>query len=141
MTPDDPRTLAAFRRVRALLAAYLTLSVAAVVVAVLLRHRASMVNDAVWIRSSIVVASALLTLAFAARAARGSTGAYRRLRLVATVMVVAIAVIVATPGPFPLWLKLEQTACGALLLAVVVTLNARTVKARFAAARELAGER
>jgi hypothetical protein len=46
--------------------------------------------------------------------------AYLRLRIVSTVMLVAIAVILAIPGDFPLWLKVEQAICGLLLLGVVI---------------------
>ncbi|MER7002126.1 hypothetical protein ABT297_03640 [Dactylosporangium sp. NPDC000555] len=94
----------------------LGLSPVTLAVIVALRHHPDVVNAAVWIRGSIVVASAALTNVFAAR------GDVRRLRIVAIVMVVAIVVIVALPGPFPLWLKLEQVACGLLLLGMIVTL-------------------
>ena len=31
-------------------------------------------------------------------------------------MLIAIAVIIALPGTFPLWMKLEQAVCGLLLI-------------------------
>jgi hypothetical protein len=101
---------------RLLAAGYLGLSLLTLAAIIALRHHAAVVNDAVWIRGSIVVASAALTNVFALR------GDVRRLRIVSIVMVIAIAIIVAVPGPFPLWLKLEQVACGLLLLGVVLTL-------------------
>jgi hypothetical protein len=48
-------------------------------------------------------------------------------------MTVAIAVIVALPGLIPLWMKVEQSVCGLLLLGVVVTVNGRHVRSLFAA--------
>ena len=48
------------------------------------------------------------------------------------IMVVAIAVIVALPGPFPLWLKIEQGACGVLLLGVVMVVNGAHLRSVFA---------
>src|SRR5206468_1821428 len=108
------------------------LSLLTLAVIVLMRNHASVVNAAVWIRGTIVAASALLTMAFAARTARGSSRAYLRLRIVSAVMLVAIAVIVALPGPFPLWLKLEQSVCGLLLLGVVVVVNGRRLRSAFA---------
>lgn len=33
----------------------------------------------------------------------------------------AIAAIIALPGPFPLWMKIEQGVCGLLLIGVTVT--------------------
>jgi len=127
---DQPRTAAALRTVRLLVGGYLALSVLTFVAVVLLRDTAA-VNDAVWVRSSIVVASAALTTLFAARAARGSTRAFLRLRIISAVMVVAIVIIIALPGTFPLWLKIEQGVCGLLLLGVTVLLNGRELRAAY----------
>jgi hypothetical protein len=107
------------RTPRLLAGCYLGLSLLTLAVIIALRHHAAVVNPAVWIRGSIVVASAALTNVFALR------GDARRLRIVSIVMVIAIAVIVAVPGPFPLWLKIEQAACGLLLLGVILTLPRR----------------
>jgi len=120
------------RTVRVLAGCYLGLSVLTLAAIVLLRDHASVVTPAVWVRGTIVVASALLTTAFAARAARGSGRAYLRLRIVTAVMVVAVAVIVALPGTFPLWLKIEQGVCGLLLIGMVVVINGRHVRSLFA---------
>jgi len=119
------------KTVKILTASYLTLSVLTLVAIVMLRHHPSIVNDAVWVRATIVVASAALTLTFAVRAANGSRGAYRRLRIFSAVMVVAIAVIIALPGMFPVWLKVEQGVCGLLLMGVVILANGRPVRALF----------
>lgn len=55
-------TRTALRTTRTLIACYLGLSVLTLAAVVVLRHRASMVTDAVWVRTVIVVASAgLLT--------------------------------------------------------------------------------
>ncbi len=122
----------AFSIVRTLLAGYLTISVLTLAAIVLLRNDASVVNPAVWIRGTIVAASSVLTLALAAGAARGSRGAYRRLRIITAVMPVAIVVIIALPGTFPLWMKIEQAVCGLLLLGVVAIVNGRRVRTLFA---------
>lgn len=90
-------------------------------------------NSAVWIRGSIVVASAALMGRFAAGASRGSGRAWLRLRLVSTIMIVAIAVIIALPGTFPVWMKIEQGLCGLILIAVAVIVNGHDVRALFAA--------
>ena len=73
-----------FSRVKGLVGTYLGLSAATIVAVVLLRDNTAMVNSAVWIRSTIVLASALLTLSFVVRAARGSRRAFLRLRIVST---------------------------------------------------------
>ena len=126
---DNPK---AFSLVKALLVGYLAVSVLTLAAIVLLRNDASVVNPAVWIRGTIVAASSVLTLAFAAGAARGSRGAYRRLRVITAVMPVAIVVIIALPGTFPLWMKVEQAVCGVLLLGVVAIVNGRAMRTSFA---------
>lgn len=126
---NSPR---AFSIVKALLVGYLAVSVLTLAAIVLLRNDASVVNPAVWIRGTIVAASSVLTLAFAAGAARGSRGAYRRLRIITAVMPVAIVVIIALPGTFPLWMKVEQAVCGVLLLGVVAIVNGRAMRTSFA---------
>ena len=139
LLPADPTDLhhplsrRAFRTGRALAGCYLLLSALTLVAVVLLRADRAVVNPAVWVRGTIVVASALLTNALAARAARGSRGAYRRLRILCGVMVLAIVAIIAVPGTFPRWMKIEQAACGLLLLGVVAVANRRHVRAVFAA--------
>ena len=130
---DHPRSQSAFRGMKILVGGYLGISVATLVAIVLLRNHAAIVNSAVWIRGTIVVASALLTLSFAARAARGSRGAYRRLRIISAVMVLAIATIIALPGTFPVWMKMEQGVCGLLLIGVVIVVNGRHMRSLFAA--------
>jgi hypothetical protein len=120
---EQPTTRVPMRGVRALAGAYLAVSVGTLAAIALLRHDAAAVNSAVWIRGVAVAASALLTTLFAARAAAGSRRAYLRLRIVSVVMVVAIVVIIALPGSFPLWLKIEQGVCGLLLLGMLSRLG------------------
>lgn len=121
---------ARFRPVLLLTGGYLTLSVLTLVAIVLFRHNPAMVTDAVWVRATIVVGSSLLTFAFARSAARGSRKGLLRLRIVSGVMFVAIVVIVALPGLFPVWLRIEQAVCGLLLLGVIVLVNGRRARAR-----------
>jgi hypothetical protein len=47
-------------------------------------------------------------------------------------MAVAIAVILAIPGDFPLWFKIEQGACGLLLLGVGAIANGKQLRSTFA---------
>ena len=96
---------------------------AALAAIVLMRDDAAQVNSAVWTRGIIVVVTAALMLLFATRAAQGSRGAYRRLRIVSIVTVVAIAAIIASPGTFPVWLKVEQGLCGLIMAGVAVLAN------------------
>jgi hypothetical protein len=119
------------RSITLLVRCYLALSVLTLAAIALMRNDPALVTTAVWVRATIVVASAALMAAFAARTARGSRGAYRRLRIVSAVMLVAIVVIIALPGDFPLWLKIEQGVCGLLLACVVLLANRSHVRARF----------
>ncbi|GAA1705469.1 hypothetical protein GCM10009765_63450 [Fodinicola feengrottensis] len=129
---NHPSSLSAFRTVKLLVGGYLGLSVLTMVAVILLRDDTSVVTDAVWVRASIVTLSALLTLAFSFSAARGSRRGFLRLRLVSAIMLVAIAVIVALPGAFPVWLRVEQAVCGLLLAGVVVLVNGRHLRSLFA---------
>ncbi|MGI5131725.1 hypothetical protein ACQEVB_33325 [Pseudonocardia sp. CA-107938] len=132
MTVRTESTRTALRGARMLLAAYAALSAVAVAVLVVMRDDAAVATDAAWVRASIVLVSALLTVLFAAQAAGGSARGFLRLRLVSAIMLVAIVVIVAIPGAFPVWLRIEQTLCGVLLAGVVLLVNRTSVRALFA---------
>ncbi len=116
------------RNVVTLVGGYVAISLLTLAAVIVMRGDASMVNSAVWIRCSLVAASSLLTLRFAVGAAAGNPQMLRRLRIVTTVMLVAIVVIIALPGTFPVWLKVEQGVCGLLLLAVVMMVYRQPVR-------------
>lgn len=130
---QDPRALAAIRSMRLLVGGYLSISALTLVAIVLLRNDASVVNAAVWIRGIAVVASAAAMFAFTVRAVGGSRPAFRRVRIISAAMVVAIAVIIALPGTIPLWMKIEQAACGLILVGVIVVVNGKPLRSLFAA--------
>ncbi|MFE4977360.1 hypothetical protein ACFRAR_35285 [Kitasatospora sp. NPDC056651] len=135
MTTTDlqhPDTRRAFRTVRRLVLAYLGLSVATLAGAVVLRDHHSVVTAPVLVRGAIVAASAALTLLLTVRAAGGSRGAFRRLRILSAVMLVAIVAIIALPGTFPVWMKVEQGVCGLALLGVAAVINGRHLRSLFA---------
>ncbi|QBD83378.1 hypothetical protein EPA93_05600 [Ktedonosporobacter rubrisoli] len=123
----------ALRSVKLLVSCYLAISVLTLVFAIFMRNNVALVTPAVWIRGSIVAASALLTLIFALQMARGSSRGYLRLRIVSAIMLVAIIVIIVLPGVFPFWMKIEQGVCGLLLLGVVVIVNGKGLRSAFAA--------
>lgn len=130
-TAARPRAEAALRTIRRLALGYLGLSVIALGAVALLRDHPDQVNSAVWTRTIIVVISAVLTLSFAGRAARGAPRAYLRLRIISLVMPAAIAVLIALPGLFPVWVRIEQAVCGLLLLAIARLANCAAVRAAF----------
>jgi hypothetical protein len=121
----------AFGTVKLLVGGYVALSVLTLVAIVLLRDHHDIVTDAVWVRATIVVGSSLLTAAFTRQAAGGSARGYLRLRLVSAIMLVAIVAIVALPGVFPVWLRVEQAGCGVLLLGVVLLVNGARMRSAF----------
>lgn len=129
---NHPRTKAAFRGVKLLVGTYVTISALTLVAIVLLRNHANLVTDTVWVRGTIVVATSLLMASFVARAARGGRRAFLRLRIASAVMVVAIVAIIAVPGAFPLWMKIEQGVCGVVLIGVVALVNGKHLRTLFA---------
>ncbi|TNC24906.1 hypothetical protein [Amycolatopsis alkalitolerans] len=130
---QHPRTVRAFRTLRRLVTGYQAISLLALVAIVLLRDDAAAVNPAVWTRAIIVVLTAVLLTLFLARARRGSRGAFRRLRIVSVITPVAIVVIIALPGTFPLWMKIEQGACGLVMAGAAAVANERHLRELFAA--------
>lgn len=130
--PDNLRFRNALRGTLLLIGCYAGLSLCTLVAVLLLRDDHAVVTDAVWVRVTVVVVTSLLMASFAARTARGHRRSYLRLRLASGVMVVAVALVVALPGGFPAWLKVEQGVCGVLLLGVVLLVNSRPVRAAFA---------
>jgi hypothetical protein len=127
------RAKVALRTVTALVGSYLAISILTLVAIIVFRNNPAIVNTAVWIRGSIVVASAALMFLFAVRASGGAARAFLRVRLISAIMLVAIVVIIALPGTFPLWMKLEQALCGVLLFVVVILVNSRRLRLFFAA--------
>ena len=124
------------RTVTVLVGCYLALSVLTIVAAIVLRNDPTLVNTAVWIRGSIVAITAALMFWFALGARAGSASHYLRLRIVSAIMVAAILVIlIALPGDFPLWMRIEQATCGGILVAVVVIANGSRIRSSFAAQR------
>ncbi|MCQ8773265.1 hypothetical protein [Streptomyces telluris] len=130
---NHPRIQRSLRSAKLLISCFAGLSLGTLIAVVLLRDHHDLVTDAVWARASIVVAASLLMARFAARTARGHSPSYARLRFSSLGMTVAIAVIVALPGAFPAWLKVEQAVCGVLLAGVVLIVNSKPMRAVFTA--------
>ena len=103
---------------RVLVGCYLGISMLTLAAVVLLRNNTAIVTPAVWVRGTIVVATP------------GSRPSSPSGRPVAPRWVYPAAArlshhgggrraILALPGAFPLWFKIEQGICGLLLLGVV----------------------
>ena len=130
---EHPGTQKALGTVRHLVVGYLTISALTVVAIAVMRNNAAQVNSAVWFHGIIVAASALLTYIFTVRASTGASRPYLRLRIISIVMPAVMVVIIALPGTFPLWMKIEQGVCGLLLIGVAVRVNGKHLRSSFAA--------
>lgn len=134
-TCGRPGTAAVFHKIKLLLGGYLGISVLALGAIVLMRNHTAEVNSSVWGQGIAVAASALGAFIVAGRAAHGSRGAYRRLRILSVVVVAAVAVKIALPGVFPLWVKAELGVAGLLMAGVAVLANSSRLRSQFAAKR------
>jgi hypothetical protein len=126
-------TAAVFHKIQLLLGGYLGVSILALGAIVLMRNHTAEVNSAVWGQGIVVAGSALGAFMVALRAARGSRSAYWRLRILSVVVVAAIAVKIALPGVFPLWVKAELGVAGILMLGVAVLANGSQLRSLRAA--------
>ena len=129
----DTARRAALRPVLVLLGCFLALSAALLGFLTVLAVLGIGVDIAIWIRGSFVLASALVLLLLGVAASRGSRGALVRLRIISPIVLAAIVVIVSIPGFLPDWVRLEQAACGALVLPVVIIVNLPRTRALFPA--------
>ncbi|GAA0424150.1 hypothetical protein [Leifsonia naganoensis] len=111
---------AAFRPILVLLTAFLAVSVAMEAALIVQSTSGGDVAIAVWIRCSLVLGSAVVLLLIARSAARGSRSSWLRLVIIAPVVVAAVIVIVSIPGFLPDWVRIEQAACGALVLPAAI---------------------
>lgn len=131
-TVTDPDAREKLHIAKVLLGGYAVVSVLTLLAIVVFSGNPDIVTDAVWIRGSILVVASLVTFALGASMAGGSRGSYRRVRIIAPAQVVAIGVIESVPGSFPVWFKIANGGCGALLMIVVLLTFARSVRAAFA---------
>lgn len=126
-TPTSPaqtrgrrRVLPAFGAVRWLVGGYLILSMLTVAAIIALSGIApDLVSPQAWVRGIIVATTSVLTFIFASRAATGNQRALLRLRIAVAVILIAVVAVLFFL-PLPLWMIIEQAACGALLLATAI---------------------
>lgn len=101
-----------------LVAGYLALCVLTLG-AIVLRRDTVDVTDTVWVRGAVLAVVSVVTLLVAVRAVHDAGRALLRLRIIAAVQVVVIAVFVVLPGALPVWMRVEQAVCGLLLAGVL----------------------
>lgn len=134
---SDAARRTAFRPILILLAGFLVVSVAMEAVLLVQSASGTVVDTAIWIRCSLVLASSIILLLFSSGAARGSRTAWLRLRIISPVVVAAVVVIVSIPGFLPDWVRIEQGVCGALVLPVAILVNLPRIRAHFPKARRV----
>ena len=127
-----------FRTMNALIGCYLGIAVLGFAIAFLFQGDRQVVNSVVWVRDSLMLASAVLLCVFARLAVLGSRRAFTRVRIVSVVIPLAIVVLIALPVPFPLWMRVQQ-GMGALTVAgLAVAVNGRSARAWLARLRRAA---
>ena len=132
VTVTEPDAREKLHIAQVLLGGYAAVSVLTLLAIVVFSGNPEIVTDAVWIRGSILAVASVITYLIGVYMARGSRNAYRRVKIIAIAQVVAIVVIESVPGAFPIWFKIENGVCGALLVIVVLLTFARSVRAAFA---------
>jgi hypothetical protein len=110
----------AFQPIKVLVACYVGLALLGLAATILLRDDPQRVNVAVWVRCVVVVVTSCLMYLLAEVASRGSRPAFIRLRIASIAVPLAIAVLIALPDPFPLWVKVQQALCAIVVGGVAV---------------------
>jgi hypothetical protein len=125
-TPETrPANKTPLRAARLLVGGYVALSVLTVATVIVLSRLApDQVNPQAWVRSIIVAGTSFLTLRFAVLAAQGRPRALLRLRLVVLILLVAIIAVLFFVS-LPLWMIVEQSACGLLLAGTAMVIFRR----------------
>jgi len=91
------------------------------------------VNWVVWLRGTVVALASVVFVFVTRAAARGSRGAYTRMRWISLLAPIGIAVIIVAPDTgYPIWMKTEQAAVGIIIVIIAVYLNRRAVRQAFA---------
>jgi hypothetical protein len=120
-----PASKAPLRAARLLIGGYVALSILTVAAVITLSRLApDQVNPQAWVRSIIVAATSLLTLRFAVLASQGRPRALLRLRIVVSILFVAVIAVLFFV-PLPLWMVIEQCVCGLLLAGTAVVIFRR----------------
>ncbi|GAB2851474.1 hypothetical protein [Lentzea nigeriaca] len=133
LTVTDPDAREKLHIAKVLLGGYAAVSALTLLAIVVFSGDPDIVTGAVWIRGSILAVASLITFALGVSMENGSRRNYRRVRIIALAQAVAVVVIESIPGSFPIWFKIANGVCGALLVIVVLITFARSVRATFAA--------
>jgi len=122
---NKPQTLThpAANLIRLLVGGYVAISFGAIVALIALHYHPAQASQEAWVHGIIVAAMSLLMTRFAMGTIQGKDRMLLRLRITSTIMIIAIAITSAIPGDFPVWMKIEQSVCGLLLIALAFVLS------------------
>jgi len=131
--PDDAEVQRRLALVKRLWLACGLVSVAGLAVAAVLSAVDPIeVTWVVWLRGGVVAVASLVLMAVTGAAARGSRGAYVRLRWISILAPIGIvAILLAPDAGYPLWMKVEQAIVGVLILTMAIQLNSRAIRNAF----------
>ncbi|MGD0475118.1 MAG: acyltransferase [Candidatus Velthaea sp.] len=115
MTAPSPALHAQLRRVIGVQWINLGFCVSLLSVAFALRQS---ISPAVWIRSTIILAVSLFMLSCGKHLRSGRRWAYVRTKWIAALGTIGFVGVAAVPGPFPVWMRIEQGAQALLFLAL-----------------------
>lgn len=137
MQTDQPRSRAAFNKMRVFIGIYGALSILVLLANVVLAAigREDEVSTFMWARSSIIVASAPFFYWLTINASRGAQAAYRRVRIISIILPIAVVVVDLIPGVSPPWFTICQSVCALPLAAVAFIVNTPHLRRTFAEAR------
>ncbi|HEY1721746.1 MAG TPA: hypothetical protein VGG27_10905 [Magnetospirillaceae bacterium] len=127
MTPSANPLHNALRPVIALQLANLAICVTLLATAGVL----SDVPPPVWVRGTIMLIVAILMVLFGVKMRRGRRWAYIRARWIAVAGTIGFFAIAILPGPFPVWMRIEQGVQALLFLALAWLLTRPRVRAFF----------
>lgn len=128
---QDSHVRSTFFTVKVLVNIYLCIRLVTLPVLYAIRNNPKLATQDAWVHGIIVGATALLTAYFMIQFTRGSRRGYLRLRIISAIMLLAIVIIIAIPGLFPLWMKITECVCGLLMLGIALIINDKYVRSIF----------
>lgn len=132
---DVPRARHAFGTARNSVALYGVLSAATLLAVVVVALCDAPVNTFMWVRAVLLPLAAVLLHRLTAAASRGSQRAFERVRILATVLPVAIVGVDLVPGVCPPWYAVAQALCMLPVVRLAFLLHGSALRAAFPARR------
>lgn len=129
MTQKDTALRAATLPIVAVQYVNLAMCLALIAAAIVLRHG---FLPAVWVRATIMMIVALVLIFFGAQMRRAKRWAYVRAKWMAIGGAIGFVLVAALPGPFPEWMRIEQSIQALIFVAMAWLVTRPHVAAFFA---------